>query len=385
MCRNGCVFNVAFVVLLAILMAWSGPPGAESRRNTQNHNFPVARSSPKRSQRLKIESDFTKWVRQMGNMGHSGRFKPAMNKFVPSFYIVVNPVDGVGDFTSVQAAIDSLPLINIVRVVIKINAGVYTEKVNIPSTKAFITLEGDGADSTIIQWSDTAGTPGPNGKPLGTYNSATVAVNSPYFIARNITFQNTAPVPPPGAVGRQAVALRITGDTSSFFGCSFLGAQDTLYDHAGRHYFKDCYIEGSVDFIFGNGLSLYEGCSLHGISDTYGAVTAQKREKPDDDTGFAFLRSKVRGSGAFYLGRAWGSFSRVIFAYTYMDAIILPTGWHDMGDPKRQTTVFYGQYKCMGPGANFSGRVSWSRELTDDEVKPFLSLSFLDGHNWINM
>lgn len=379
MSTHGSVFNAGFVVLLAILTACSG---VDSRRNEQQ---PLSRHSPKRSQRLKTESDFTEWVRQVGNVGRSGRFKLAKNKFVPSFYIVVDPVDGVGDFTSVQDAIDSLPVINIVRVLIKINAGVYTEKVNIPSTKAFITLQGDGADSTIIRWSDTAGTLGPDGKALGTYSSATVAVNSPYFIAKNISFQNTAPVPPPGAVGRQAVALRITGDTASFFGCSILGAQDTLYDHVGRHYFKDCYIEGSVDFIFGNGLSLYEGCSLHGISNTYGAVTAQKRDNSSQDTGFAFVRSRVTGSGAFYLGRAWGSFSRVIFAYSYMDTIVLPGGWNDMGDPNRQITVFYGQYKCTGPGANFSDRVTWSRELTDEEVKPFLALTFLDGDSWINL
>lgn len=378
--------STAFVFLLAILMACKGLAGVESRRNYQRHPIsPLSSPKLQQAQRLKIESEFTDWVKEVGNVGRSGRFRAAKNKFVPSFYIVVDPVDGVGDFTSVQGAIDSLPLFNIVRALIKINAGVYTEKVNIPSTKAFVTLQGDGANSTIIQWSDTAGTLGPNGRPLGTYNSATVAVNSPYFIAKNITFQNTAPVPPPGAVGRQAVALRITGDTASFFGCSFLGAQDTLYDHTGRHYFEDCYIEGSVDFIFGNGLSLYEGCSLHGISNTYGAVTAQKRDKSADDTGFAFVRSKVTGSGTFYLGRAWGTFSRVIFAYTYMDAIILPSGWHDMGDPNKQTTVFYGQYKCTGPGANFTGRVSWSRELTDEEVKPFLALTFLDGHSWINL
>lgn len=70
--------------------------------------------------------------------------------------------------------------------------------------------------------------------------------------------QNTTPVPPPGAVGKQAVAFRISADTAAFFGCRFLGAQDTLYDHLGRHYYKDCYIEGSVDFIFGNALSLFE-------------------------------------------------------------------------------------------------------------------------------
>ena len=54
------------------------------------------------------------------------------------------------------------------------------------------------------------------------------------------------------------MALRVSADNAAFVGCKFLGAQDTLYDHSGRHYYKECYIEGSVDFIFGNALSLYE-------------------------------------------------------------------------------------------------------------------------------
>lgn len=70
--------------------------------------------------------------------------------------------------------------------------------------------------------------------------------------------QNTSPVPKPGASGKQAVALRVSADNAAFVGCRFLGAQDTLYDHSGRHYYKECYIEGSVDFIFGNALSLFE-------------------------------------------------------------------------------------------------------------------------------
>ncbi|KAJ0745611.1 putative pectinesterase [Helianthus annuus] len=138
----------------------------------------------------------------------------------------------------------------------------FWEKVNIPPLKSFITIEGAGAEKTIVQWGDTAQTIGARGQPLGTYGSATFAVNSPYFIAKNITFQNTTPVPKPGAVGKQAVAFRISADTAAFVGCRFLGAQDTLYDQLGRHYYKECYIEGSVDFIFGNGLSLFEVCFI---------------------------------------------------------------------------------------------------------------------------
>ncbi|XP_020575242.1 probable pectinesterase 53 isoform X2 [Phalaenopsis equestris] len=207
-------------------------------------------------QRL-IEQQFMRWVNFVGTLRHS-LFGRVMNKLFPSYTLTVDKNPAKGDFTTIQAAIDSLPLINLLRVVIKVNAGTYTEKVSIPAMKAFVTIEGEGADKTVVQWGDTADTTGAKGLPLGTYNSATFAVNSAFFIAKNVTFKNTSPVPKPGAVGKQGVAMRISGDTAAFLGCKFLGAQDTLYDHIGRHYYKDCYIEGSVDFIFGNALSLYE-------------------------------------------------------------------------------------------------------------------------------
>ncbi|PKU71271.1 probable pectinesterase 53 [Dendrobium catenatum] len=334
-------------------------------------------------QRL-IEQQFMRWVKFVGSLRHS-LFGRAMNKLFPSYTLTVDKNPAKGDFTTIQEAIDSLPVINLLRVIIKINAGTYTEKVSISAMKAFITIEGAGADKTVVQWGDTADTIGAKGQPLGTYNSATFAVNSAFFVAKNITFKNTSPVPKPGAVGKQAVAMRISGDTAAFLGCKFLGAQDTLYDHLGRHYYKDCYIEGSVDFIFGNALSLYEGCHMHAIAESIGAVTAQNRMSLLDPTGFSFVNCKVTGSGALYLGRAWGTFSRVIFAYTYMDDIIIPSGWSNWGDPNREMTVFYGQYKCSGPGANYVGRVPWSRELTDEEAKPFISLSFIDGVEWIKL
>ncbi|XP_047339189.1 probable pectinesterase 53 [Impatiens glandulifera] len=328
------------------------------------------------------ETQFMKWVEFVGTLKHS-LFKPSKNKVFPSFSLTVDKNPATGDFTSIQDAIDSLPTVNLIRVVIKVHAGVYKEKVIIPAMKSFISIEGDGADKTIVEWGDTAQTIGPNGKPLGTFGSATFAINSPFFIARNITFKNPTPVPEPGAIGKQAVALRISGDNAAFYGCKFLGAQDTLYDQLGRHYYKDCYIEGSVDFIFGNGLALFEECHVHAIAQRMGAVTAQGRSNMLEDTGFSFVNCKVTGSGALYLGRAWGPFSRVVFANTYMDDIIIPKGWFNWGDPTREMTVFYGQYKCTGPGARFAGRVSWSRELTDEEAQPFISLGFIDGSEWV--
>ncbi|KAI4380009.1 hypothetical protein MLD38_006243 [Melastoma candidum] len=363
-----------FLLLLNVTRTQSHTKGLRPRKHAPGNSTGVRYESS--------ELQFMRWVDFVGGLRHS-LFSPARNKLFPSFTLVVDPNPAAGDFTSIQDAIDSLPSVNLVRVVIKVHAGVYTEKVNITPMKSFVMIEGAGADTTIVQWGDTAQTPGPRGLPLGTFNSATFAVNSPYFVAKNITFKNTTPLPAPGAMGKQAVAFRISADTGAFFGCRFLGAQDTLYDHVGRHYYKDCYIEGSVDFIFGNGLSMFENCQVHAIAQLTGALTAQGRKSMLEDTGFSFVNCRVTGSGALYLGRAWGPFSRVVFAYTYMDSIIIPKGWHDWGDPTRDLTVFYGQYKCSGPGAGFGGRVTWSRELTDDEAKPFLSLSFIDGHEWI--
>ncbi|KAF8727317.1 hypothetical protein HU200_018919 [Digitaria exilis] len=367
-----------------------GPRHTHTKRlRPGNKGSPAAAAKPYPANATRmeaIERQFTRWVRFMGAPGHGSSYNRGLSRaLLPTRTLVVDKAPGAGDFTSIQAAVDSLPLINLARVVIKINAGTYTEKVNISPMRAFVTVEGAGADKTVVQWGDTADTPGSWGRPMGTFGSATFAVNSMFFVAKNITFKNTAPVPKPGALGKQGVALRISADNAAFVGCNFLGAQDTLYDHLGRHYYRDCYIEGSVDFIFGNALSLYEGCHVHAIARNYGALTAQNRQSLLEDTGFSFVNCRVTGSGALYLGRAWGTFSRVVFAYTYMDNIIIPRGWYNWGDPTREMTVFYGQYKCTGPGANYAGRVQWSRELTDEEAKPFISLDFIDGLEWIRL
>ncbi|KAH7421041.1 hypothetical protein KP509_13G037200 [Ceratopteris richardii] len=130
---------------------------------------------------------------------------------------------------------------------------------------------------TYIQWDDTASTLGKDGKPLGTYGSASVTVKADDFMALDVSFKNTAPPPASGAIGKQAVALLIEGDRAAFYRCSFYGAQDTLYDKQGRHYYYKCYIEGSIDFIFGDARSLFVKCHLHSIATPDGALTAQNR------------------------------------------------------------------------------------------------------------
>eukprot|EP00253_Pinus_taeda_P017179 PITA_17179 len=286
--------------------------------------------------------------------------------------------EGQGDFTTVQAAINAVPANNMHPVTINVKPGIYKEKVNIPEDKPFITLVGSGAKTTIITWNDTAHSSG------GTYYSATVSVYASDFVARDITIENS--YGPSGMTpDDQAVALRISADRCAFYSCRLLAYQDTVLDESGKHYFQDCYIEGAVDFICGNGKSLYKNCELHAIPEQSGAFTAQKRSSPSEDSGFVFLNCKLTGKGLMYLGRPWGPYSTVIFANTYMDDIIFPEGWVDWpGQQGRERTVTYAEFQSSGPGGEEKGRVSWSHEITSpDQIAPYLNINYIDGSKWV--
>ncbi|GAV88205.1 Pectinesterase domain-containing protein, partial [Cephalotus follicularis] len=293
-------------------------------------------------------------------------------------------VNGAGEFLSVQAAIDAVPEYNTKSVLIQIFAGYYKEKVVVPATKPYITFQGAGRDVSVIEWHDRASDRGPDGQQLRTYQTASVTVYANYFSARNISFKNTAPAPMPGMQGWQAAAFRISGDKAYFSGCGFYGAQDTLCDDAGRHYFKECYIEGSIDFIFGNGRSMYKDCQLNSIATRFGSIAAHDRKSPDEKTGFAFVGCKVTGTGPLYVGRAMGQYSRIVYSYTYFDDLVAHGGWDDWDPTENKTkTVFFGVYKCWGPGAAAVSGVSWARELDFESAHPFLVKSFVNGRHWI--
>ncbi|KAB1203195.1 Pectinesterase PPME1 [Morella rubra] len=94
----------------------------------------------------------------------------------------------------------------------------------------------------------------------------------------------------------------------------------------GRHLFKDCYIEGTVDFIFGNGKSVYMNTAIKSVAEGLGVITVQAMGG-EPNSKFIFIHCNITGSGDMYLGRAWKETSRVVFAYTYMGPLINKTGW----------------------------------------------------------
>ncbi|WCJ22360.1 Pectin lyase-like superfamily protein [Euphorbia peplus] len=340
------------------------------------------------------ETEYKKWVSWNINHHHRRTSRSTLEVSKPNilddklrraemnnFTITVNQ-NGTANFTTIGEAINSLPPHNSRRVIIDIKPGVYREKLSISKVLPFVTFLGDSNDPPLITGNDTASVFGKDGKALKTFQSATVAIDGNYFVAMNIKFENTAPHEI-GSIGGQGVALRISGNKAAFYNCSFYGNQDTLYDHKGLHYFNNCFIQGSVDFIFGSGRSLYENCHLNSIAKKVASLTAQKRSNATMESGFSFKNSVVTGSGLVYLGRAWGDYSRVVFSYTYMDKVVLPQGWNDWGIQNRDTSVFYGEYKCTGPGANSTGRVAWARILTDEEALPFLGTYYVDGDTWL--
>ncbi|XP_038902622.1 putative pectinesterase 11 [Benincasa hispida] len=274
---------------------------------------------------------------------------------------------GNGDFKKIQEAIDSVPSHNNELVFIWVKPGTYREKIVVPEEKPFITISGSKASDTIITWNQ--------GTDL--LQSPVVSVFASDFIGRFLTIQNTF-----GTTGI-AVALRVSADRAAFYGCRIISFQDTLLDDAGRHYFKNCYIEGATDFICGNAASLYERCHLHSTSDRGGAMTAQHRNTTEENTGFVFLGGKITGSGSTFLGRPWGDCSKVVFGYTYMSNVVEPQGWNDWGDQSKQRTVLYGEYKCYGPGANRAKRVAWSRSLSTDEAAKLFTKDIIGGRAWL--
>ncbi|GFP79170.1 putative pectinesterase/pectinesterase inhibitor 22 [Phtheirospermum japonicum] len=287
-------------------------------------------------------------------------------------------LDGSGRYRSIGQAIFEAPSHSNRRYVIYVKKGVYEENVDMKRKKSNIMLVGDGIGQTVIT--------GNRNFMQGwtTFRTATVAVSGKGFIARDITFRNTA-----GPEKHQGVALRVDSDQSAFYRCSMEGYQDTLYAHSLRQFYRECTISGTIDFIFGNGAAVLQNCKIftrQPLPLQKVTITAQGRKNPHQSTGFSIQDSYVYATRPTYLGRPWKMYSRTVFMNTYMSSMVQPRGWLEWYGDFALATLWYGEYRNYGPGASGSGRVKWPgyHIIRDASTAGFFTVGrFLDGMSWL--
>jgi pectinesterase len=310
---------------------------------------------------------------------------------------VTTGINGTTAFPTIVNALDHHPFAtpnpdgSPGRVFIEITPGIYRERVIVTQNHANITLIGLGKspEDVVITNSLNASQAG------GTFFTETVEINAPGFEADNITFENSA-----GNTG-QAVAVADRGDRSIFKHCRFLGHQDTLFADFGRQYYVDSYIEGGVDFIFGNAAAVFDRVEIHANGPGY--LTAQSRTSPTQTTGYVILNSRVTTSShaaptvgapglasetwdpshprhTIFLGRPWRPYSRVVYMNTELPAELDPAGW-SAWNPKDPTPplAYYAEYRNTGPGASAGARAPWSHQLSPEESKQYQPAIFLAG------
>ncbi|XP_027359988.1 pectinesterase-like [Abrus precatorius] len=302
---------------------------------------------------------------------------------------VVVATDGSGKFKTLAEAVASAPDNGKTRYVIYVKKGTYKENVEIGKKKKNVMVVGDGMDSTIItgNLNFIDGT--------STFRTATVAAVGDGFIAQDIWFQNTA-----GPEKHQAVALRVGADQSVINRCRIDAYQDTLYAHSNRQFYRDSFITGTIDFIFGNAAVVLQKCKLVArkpMANQKNMVTAQGREDPNQNTGTSIQQcdvipstdlKPVMGSIKTFLGRPWKNFSRTVVMQSLLSNHIDPAGWAEWDDKSKDflQTLYYGEYMNSGPGAGTAKRVNWPGYhiiTSAAEASKFTVKQFIQGDVWL--
>ncbi len=279
-------------------------------------------------------------------------------------------IEGTTEFPTIQMALDHHPFPGPHgRVFLEIAPGTYRERIIVTQNHPRITLIGTGRSpaDVVITNSLNAKTAG------GTFFTETAEINGADFEADNVTFENTA-----GNTG-QAVAAAVRSDRAIFKHCRFLGHQDTLFADYGRQYYVDSYIEGGVDFIFGNATAIFDHTELH--SNGPGSITAQSRTAADQTTGYVIVDSTITADAGhtLNLGRPWRPYARVLFLRTALPATLDPSGWNNWGKTSNEATAYYGEFANTGPGAETAGRVPWAHPLSAAQARQYLPKTFLGG------
>ncbi|XP_060178241.1 pectinesterase/pectinesterase inhibitor PPE8B-like [Lycium barbarum] len=279
---------------------------------------------------------------------------------------VVVAQDGSGDFRTIAEAILTAPNRSVERHYIKIRQGIYREYIQVNKKKTNIVLIGEGMDTTII-----------------------TGVLGNGFTAQDITFRNEA-----GPENHQAVAIRVEANFASFYRCRFEGYQDTLYTKKYHQFYRDCEVYGTIDFICGDAVTLFQNCLIEvrvPLPRQYNTIIAQQRESEDDPTGIVLQNCTIKATQGLekmnnvttYFGRPWGKLSRTVVMESYVDHLINPRGWIEFTN-KTFVRPFYLEYKNRGPGAVTKERVKWASVTSDSNIASnFTVRNFMKGDKWI--
>lgn len=290
---------------------------------------------------------------------------------------IVVAQDGSGDFTTVQAAIDAVPDSSSEVTHILVKKGRYKEVITIPPSKQRIHLKGESAEETVLTYDNYAKRLRADGTEYGTSKSASFFAQGDDFVAEDLTFENTA-----GITAGQALAINISAPHSKFLHCRFLGHQDTWYAANGTYqYLEECYLEGSVDFIFGGSTAFFDRCVIASTRDGY--ITAASTPE-GQEYGYVFYQCQLipqvpLRDDSVYLGRPWRPYAKVVFVECTMESHIRKVGWHNWSKVENESTAYYAEYGSKDAGAAPSERVSWSHQLTAEQVSSYTKEKVLAG------
>ncbi|WP_211352171.1 pectinesterase family protein [Dinghuibacter silviterrae] len=284
--------------------------------------------------------------------------------------------DGSGDFRSIQAAVNAIPYGSDTTYTIFIKKGIYHERVLIAPGRDHISLVGESEDSTVITYGLHTGSVLAPGDTVNTWVSATCWVEGYAFHAEHLSIANDAPLN-----AGQAVALEVSGSRASFDHCRLLGNQDVLFCQGPGtlQYYKDCYIEGTTDFVFGAATAVLDHCEIHSLRDSYIAAPSTPA---DSRYGIVFLDCRLTadpGVTKVFLGRPWRAHAAAAYIRCTMGAHILPEGWNNWKNPAREKTARFSEFRSTGPGAAPGKRVGWSRQLDPMEAAAYTPDKILGG------
>lgn len=306
---------------------------------------------------------------------------------VPQGYDVVVAQDGTGNYISLQAAINAAPANRTTPYRILVRKGKYIEKVTIPNNKPFLYVIGEGINDVVFSWDDYAG-------KAGVTEIATITINSNDCLFMNLTVENSWGRKNDGP---QALAVKATGDRIIFKNCKMVSGQDTVMAHGigKRQYFRNCYIDGNTDYVYGAAIAIFDSCVLFNrdrVDGSNGGVFTAASTPAGQTYGYVFrdcLLPNNNGQTTYTLGRPWGnsepphtSETKVVFLNCRMGTTVKPERWQVWSTGTDTSLITYAEYKTRyfnGGLVDLSKRLSWTKEFNDAQAAPYFVNSNMFG------